>query len=260
MKAVNFRLKGLQQSMALKSGDIRVYVGAFVLRQGHFIAKMQDLHWTSIGFFDAPEDKAILKHAIARYHSFLDLMATSPTSFLVPTLDIDLVRHTHQMPGSKYDTHSTTKSRKTSYRLPLTQPVAFGRDALGFRTRTAAALFLETPLGKNSDVLCPASRPPHLFQLSDHDNAQAATHPSDHNAIYAYHRWLSSWKRTQRQKKIVKRERREVINRERHDPGFLIPIPLYYAEAGCVAASGHIIGKGEAAGGGASSMRACTLH
>ena len=34
--------------------------------------------------------------------SFLDLMASSPESFLVPTLDIDLAWHTHQMKCSKY--------------------------------------------------------------------------------------------------------------------------------------------------------------
>jgi hypothetical protein len=37
-------------------------------------------------------------------YSFLDLMSTSPGSFLVPTLDIDLVWHTHQLMAHKYDT------------------------------------------------------------------------------------------------------------------------------------------------------------
>jgi hypothetical protein len=34
--------------------------------------------------------------------SFLDLMALSPTLFSVPTLDIDLVWHTHQLMPEKY--------------------------------------------------------------------------------------------------------------------------------------------------------------
>ena len=34
--------------------------------------------------------------------SFLDLMSSSPGSFLVPTLDIDLAWHTHQMMGGTY--------------------------------------------------------------------------------------------------------------------------------------------------------------
>lgn len=35
-------------------------------------------------------------------YRFLDLMATSPSTFLVPTLDIDLAWHTHQLMGDKY--------------------------------------------------------------------------------------------------------------------------------------------------------------
>jgi hypothetical protein len=34
--------------------------------------------------------------------SFLDLMSSSPVSFFVPTLDIDLVWHTHQLMPTKY--------------------------------------------------------------------------------------------------------------------------------------------------------------
>lgn len=36
---------------------------------------------------------------------FLDLMASSPASFFVPTLDIDLVWHTHQLFADRYRTH-----------------------------------------------------------------------------------------------------------------------------------------------------------
>jgi Glycine-rich domain-containing protein-like len=65
-------------------------------------------------------DVYALQHAVARYHafvhsmlfhadashfcpnSFLDLMASSPASFFVPTLDIDLAWHTHQLMAEKY--------------------------------------------------------------------------------------------------------------------------------------------------------------
>ena len=33
---------------------------------------------------------------------FLDLISVDPDAFLVPTLDIDLVWHTHQMMGEAY--------------------------------------------------------------------------------------------------------------------------------------------------------------
>ncbi|KAJ3489796.1 hypothetical protein NLJ89_g11494 [Agrocybe chaxingu] len=82
-------------------------IGA-VLRQGSFVQKMYDLQWTRPGFFDEPQDEMALHHATARYHAFLDLMASSPASFFVPTLDIDLVWHTHQLMPSKYQADCNT--------------------------------------------------------------------------------------------------------------------------------------------------------
>jgi len=79
-------------------------VGA-VLRQGSFIDKMDNFGWTKPGYFDDPKDEIVLQHAIARYHAFLDLMTTSQSTFFVPTLDIDLVWHTHQLMGPIYGNH-----------------------------------------------------------------------------------------------------------------------------------------------------------
>jgi hypothetical protein len=82
---------------------------------------MSDLGWTEPSFFLAEDDQVALQHAITRYHaygqteftfttalvdkldgSFLDLMASSPASFFVPTLDIDLAWHTHQLMAKDY--------------------------------------------------------------------------------------------------------------------------------------------------------------
>jgi hypothetical protein len=96
-----------------------------VLRQGSFVKKLHALRWTEPDFFETSEDEIALQHAIARYHafvlesfcfpigldeitSFLDLMATSAGSFLVPTLDIDLAWHTHQLMAHKYDADCKT--------------------------------------------------------------------------------------------------------------------------------------------------------
>ncbi|CAL1714258.1 unnamed protein product [Somion occarium] len=73
-----------------------------VLRQGSFIDKMHDFAWTEPGYFDDAVDEVVLIRAIARYHAFLDLMSSSPTALFVPTLDIDLAWHTHQMMGGRY--------------------------------------------------------------------------------------------------------------------------------------------------------------
>ncbi|KAK6981762.1 hypothetical protein R3P38DRAFT_3113380 [Favolaschia claudopus] len=71
-------------------------IGA-VLRQGSFVTKMHNFQWTRPAFFDKFEEQIALHHIIARYHAFMELMSSSPGTFLVPTLDIDLAWHTHQL-------------------------------------------------------------------------------------------------------------------------------------------------------------------
>ncbi|KAK0491655.1 hypothetical protein IW261DRAFT_101854 [Armillaria novae-zelandiae] len=71
-------------------------VGA-VLRQGSFTAKMRKFGWSEPDFFARPGDEVALKHCIMRYHAFLNLMLIKPKDFFVPTLDIDLAWHTHQL-------------------------------------------------------------------------------------------------------------------------------------------------------------------
>ncbi|KZP09938.1 hypothetical protein FIBSPDRAFT_759154, partial [Athelia psychrophila] len=100
---------------AMKDGGGKLIMGAYtddsifsidlvgaVLRQGSFVKKMQVLRWTEPGFFHDPEDEVVLQHSVARYHRFIDLIASSPGAFFVPTLDIDLAWHTHQLFAGKY--------------------------------------------------------------------------------------------------------------------------------------------------------------
>lgn len=56
------------------------------LRQGSFIQKMHDLGWLDLDRFS--DDDTILSRCVARYHAFLDLISSAPSSFFVPTLDI----------------------------------------------------------------------------------------------------------------------------------------------------------------------------
>ncbi|CAG7851190.1 SubName: Full=Uncharacterized protein {ECO:0000313/EMBL:CCA67541.1} [Serendipita indica DSM 11827] len=81
-------------------------VGA-VLRQGLFISKMDELGWTRPGRFDLVSESAPLVRCIARYHAFLDLMTVHNSTFCVPTLDIDLAWHTHQLKSVNYRTITT---------------------------------------------------------------------------------------------------------------------------------------------------------
>jgi len=87
---------------------------------------MVNLGWTEPEYFTSDVDVVVLQHCVARYHacvitfsysdactrillcSFLNLMADSPASFFVPTLDIDLAWHTHQLMASHYQSDCLT--------------------------------------------------------------------------------------------------------------------------------------------------------
>ncbi|KAK0640824.1 hypothetical protein B0T16DRAFT_460967 [Cercophora newfieldiana] len=62
-----------------------------VIRQNSFIDKMNSHLWIR-----SPALQSTLTHAIARYTNFLLLMRRNKGTMLVPTVDIDLVWHTHQ--------------------------------------------------------------------------------------------------------------------------------------------------------------------
>ncbi|QKX53956.1 uncharacterized protein TRUGW13939_01036 [Talaromyces rugulosus] len=69
-----------------------------VLRQASFVDKMHDHLWIC-----SPAAEGTLYRAIARYHKFLKLFQLYPGNILVPTLDIDLVWHTHQCSAAFYE-------------------------------------------------------------------------------------------------------------------------------------------------------------
>ncbi|KAJ8597620.1 hypothetical protein M405DRAFT_724080 [Rhizopogon salebrosus TDB-379] len=170
-------------------------VGA-VLRQASFIKKMADLGWTAPTFFSSEAHSLLLVNSIVKYHAFLGLMQSSPSGFFVPTLDIDLVWHTHQLTAQKYQSDcrrlvtrcidhndkvddgklsdafdSTCRAWKARYGVPYAQcgcPVPDNTILQRLRHIVSA-----TTLRKNAQ----------LKPEVDLD-ASAATHPSDHNAVH----------------------------------------------------------------------------
>ncbi|PWN48722.1 hypothetical protein IE53DRAFT_180792 [Violaceomyces palustris] len=70
-----------------------------VKRQGVFIDEMSKLGWTDQLSLQHGSNDISLARAMVRYHMWLDLMSFSQR-MLCPTLDIDLVWHTHQLQGS----------------------------------------------------------------------------------------------------------------------------------------------------------------
>ncbi|KAG6907306.1 hypothetical protein DXG01_009470 [Tephrocybe rancida] len=281
-------------------------VGA-VLRQGSFVKKMHDLQWTRPGFFDSKDDEVVLQHSIARYHalfldSFLDLMSASNTSFFVPTLDIDLAWHTHQLLWQSY--HNDCMNYVGRYvdqlvlsYLPLTgDPASHSDDKVEEQT-LATAFDVTCRAWKNrfnmSYTHCGCPLPgttigQRLSRLVNHYGAQksylipparedllAATHPSDHNAVFVWHRkQFSEGLQQRRRGKFKERQERDARERgegkaraftpeerrqvDAHEAAFLVPVPLYYGYGVCAAYTGAVVYSvndngigGCAAGGGA---------
>ncbi|KDQ51291.1 hypothetical protein JAAARDRAFT_73757 [Jaapia argillacea MUCL 33604] len=177
-------------------------VGA-VVRQGSFIAKLYELGWMETRRFDMKEDGEALPFAVARYHAFLDLVASSPSEEFVPTIDIDLAWHTHMLIPWQYASDcmefvgryvdhedkvgnsqlslafdETCRAWKVRFSVPYMHcGCPLPGDTLGVRlsqTVTSTLTRLSPQVTLRSHLHPP---PNHLIY--------SATHPSDHNAVYA---------------------------------------------------------------------------
>ncbi|KAJ7778735.1 hypothetical protein DFH07DRAFT_730681 [Mycena maculata] len=277
MRGQGGRLIGRIMSAYVDDKRVSVELVGAVLRQGSFVIKMYDLGWTKPGFFDSDVDEVALQHAIARYHAFLDLMSSSPASFFVPTLDIDLVWHTHQLMSSNYSKDTT---KHVGRFIDHDDKVEEGRLASSFDitcrewkkrygvpyAHCGCPLPGDTIGQKLSRLVGNSNTNPSYLVPPDRDDLLAATHPSDHNAVFAFHhKKTAEAAQRLRREKIAKRTQRD-LERARsgkavdplrprngqHHPAFLIPIPMYYTPmlAGCAATLGAVVyGEGGAAGG-----------
>ncbi|EED11448.1 conserved hypothetical protein [Talaromyces stipitatus ATCC 10500] len=86
-------------------------VGA-VIRQGSFVQKMQKLNWLHSRSVSALHP--LMEKFITKYYIFWKIIVDNPSQMVVPTLDVDLVWHTHQLNPKNYYTYSikTTERRK----------------------------------------------------------------------------------------------------------------------------------------------------
>lgn len=76
-----------------------VDITSAVDRQYKFVEKMEQTLWIR-----SPAVHGTLRRAISRYEKFVNLLKKYPDVMLVPTIDIDLVWHTHQCAGAAYQT------------------------------------------------------------------------------------------------------------------------------------------------------------
>ncbi|KAL1880934.1 hypothetical protein Plec18167_003469 [Paecilomyces lecythidis] len=79
-------------------------VGA-VIRQGTFVQKMDNIDW-----LHSPALVATMDRLIEKYRVFFTIMVDNPTRMAVPTLDVDLAWHTHQLNPPRYYTYSVVKT------------------------------------------------------------------------------------------------------------------------------------------------------
>jgi len=97
---------------------------------------------------------------------------------------------------------------------------------------------------KGTDVLLPPE-----------SNARAATHPSDHNAVFALHDMSASLQRREKRARKVEARRLRAERKGQipagndrgvnHEMAFLYPVPMYYYyPGGCVAVAGGVVNGG----------------
>ena len=86
-------------------------VGA-VIRQGTFVQKMDQIDW-----IHSPTVMTTMDRLINKYKVFFNIMASNPRRLAVPTLDVDLAWHTHQLSPSRYFEYSTHQTKQ--YTAPI---------------------------------------------------------------------------------------------------------------------------------------------
>lgn len=83
-----------------------------VLRQGNFVQKMDTIDW-----LHSPTLQATMERSINKYQIFVRVMAKNPKRMAVPTLDVDLVWHTHQLCPRRYFEYTTSQTRDLGDRV-----------------------------------------------------------------------------------------------------------------------------------------------
>lgn len=74
------------------------------MRQGVFVEKMHKLDW-----LHSPAARKTMERLVTKYDRFFAIMSKYPRNVAVPTLDIDLAWHTHQLSPGAYYAFSVSK-------------------------------------------------------------------------------------------------------------------------------------------------------
>lgn len=82
-------------------------LGGAVMRQGVFIDKMFKLDW-----LHSPSARDTMQRLITKYRRFIDIIKTNASHVAVPTLDVDLAWHTHQLSPAAYYAYTVERTGK----------------------------------------------------------------------------------------------------------------------------------------------------
>ncbi|KAE8381820.1 hypothetical protein BDV26DRAFT_254708 [Aspergillus bertholletiae] len=182
-------------------------VGA-VIRQGTFIQKMDYIDW-----LHSPTLWETVDRLITKYQVFFDIILRNTNNMAVPTLDVDLAWHTHQLQPRWYYQYSTQLLSEDGIRQFIDHDDkvdendlsdAFEWTSMMYRRATGGAVYSECTCW-----YCEATRTPdlynHIFSVGSasqarsvakslHDRADISSDPeknshiSAHNAIRVTHR------------------------------------------------------------------------
>ncbi|BGP18703.1 hypothetical protein JCM10213v2_006769 [Rhodosporidiobolus nylandii] len=231
-----------------------------VIRQCAFIEQMHSLGWLAPSRF--AEDETILKRCVARYHAFMDLLSSTPSMFCVPTLDIDLAWHTHQLTsryrsdtlsyiGRLVDHDDKVEENALSTAFDVTARAWQSRFGVPYST-CGCPLPSQPPLSRLATKLnlSSSSSSPYpagaLATLSPSSDDADATHASEHNSLVLPNHPGAAKKRQKRLAELEARRRKqqresekmrgvkekvalseeEQRRRAEHDAPFFMPMPL----------------------------------
>ena len=82
-------------------------LGGAVIRQGIFVDKMHSIDW-----LHSPAAQSTMNRLLTKYSRFITIIAQNPRVTVVPTLDVDLAWHTHQLSPSPYFQYTFQKCYK----------------------------------------------------------------------------------------------------------------------------------------------------
>ncbi|KAG8968920.1 hypothetical protein FRC05_001288 [Tulasnella sp. 425] len=256
-------------------GPFSLDLASAVLRQMNFIEKMVSLGFTEQARWE--EDRDTLTRCVVRYHHFLDLMASTPGNFVVPTLDIDLAWHTHQLlcdsyrklkdvigiipdhddkvgQGALSDAYDkTAEAWKARFGVPYSVCGCLPSDTSSGSRGSGFSLFSKK--GKSKSTLEKPAENPRPDLLSPSDEAAEQTHPSDHDAVAiinpggpnAAQAQLRRRELTKRAKELGKSVEKgkadqwgEIMQKRGvdHTPSFLCPVQYGVHQGDCTNLSG----------------------